>query len=97
MLFEQYYFFVNYAYVTQPTIQPTNQPTNMATPSTLPLVQSYPLDMPSDPAGRAQFDEEVAHLFRRITGRFPKGYLPPAKATKATKPAKPQKRKRETL
>lgn len=87
MLFEQYYFFVNYAYVTQPT----NQPTNMATPSTLPLVQSYPLDMPSDPAGRAQFDEEVAHLFRRITGRFPKGYLPPAKA------AKPQKRKRETL
>lgn len=76
---------------------PTNQPTNMATPSPLPLVQSYPLDMPSDPAGRAQFDEEVAHLFRRITGRFPKGYLPPAKATKATKPAKPQKRKRETL
>jgi hypothetical protein len=50
--------------------------------------------MPSDPAGRAQFDEEVAHLFRRITGRFPKGYLPPAKAAK---PQKPQKRKRETL
>jgi hypothetical protein len=78
------------------TNQPTNQPT-MATPSTLPLVQSYPLDMPSDPAGRAQFDEEVAHLFRRITGRFPKGYLPPAKAAKAAKAAKPQKRKRETL
>ena len=73
---------------------PTNQPTNMATPSTLPLVQSYPLDMPSDPAGRAQFDDEVAHLFRRITGRFPKGYLPPAKPAK---PAKPQKRKRGTL
>ena len=65
----------------------------MTTPSTLPVVQSYPLDIPSEPAEQAQFDGDVAHLFRRITGRFPKGYVPPAQPTK---PTKPQKRKRET-
>ena len=79
------YCFVKYTCVNQASDQST-----MTTPSTLPVVQSHPLDIPSEPAEQAQFDGDVAHLFRRITGRFPRGYVPPAQATK------PPKRKRET-
>jgi hypothetical protein len=59
------------------------------TPTTLPVVQSYRLDLPTDPAEKAQVDDEVAYLFRHIMGRFPEGYIPP------TVGHKPHKRKRE--
>jgi hypothetical protein len=37
---------------------------------TLPMVKSYALDIPTDPAELAQFDRSVSGIFRRITGRF---------------------------
>ena len=47
----------------------------------LPMVMSYALDIPTDPAELAQFDRSVSSIFYRITGRFP---------------TKPNKRKRDT-
>lgn len=37
----------------------------------LPMVKSYALDIPTDPAELAQFDRSVSSIFYRITGRFP--------------------------
>jgi hypothetical protein len=38
----------------------------------LPVVRSYPLDLPTQPSKRAKFDAEVDAMVRRITGERPK-------------------------
>jgi len=51
-------------------------PTDPAKDMKLPVVKSYALDIPTDPAELAQFDRSVSSIFYRITGRV---------ATKTTK------------
>ena len=56
-----------------PPCATANDPTKDAK---LPMVKSYALDIPTDPAELAQFDRSVSSIFYRITGRV---------ATKTTK------------
>jgi hypothetical protein len=51
-------------------------PTDPAKDMKLPVVKSYALDIPTDPAELAQFDRSVSSIYYRITGRV---------ATKTTK------------
>ncbi len=56
-------------------------------PIQLPVVQSYPLDLPTDPAARALFERDVEAIFGRITGSKSRPACPaPAKKAKASDP-----------
>jgi hypothetical protein len=57
-------------------VPPCATPIDPAKDVTLPVVKSYALDIPTDPAELAQFDRSVSSIFYRITGRA---------ATKTTK------------
>lgn len=57
-------------------VPPCATPIDPAKDVTLPVVKSYALDIPTDPAELAQFDRSVSSIFCRITGRV---------ATKTTK------------
>ena len=57
-------------------VAPCATPTDPAKDIKLPMVKSYALDIPTDPAELAQFDRSVSSIFYRITGRV---------ATKTTK------------
>ena len=52
-------------------VAPCATPIDPATSVKLPMVMSYALDIPTDPAELAQFDRSVSSIFYRITGRFP--------------------------
>lgn len=56
--------------------------------SSLPAVRSYALDIPEDPEQKAEFDQAVADIFFRISGRFPTDHRP-------APPAKPRPKRKE--